>query len=989
VEVRLLRQPAVVGSAGTVTGGRLSSRRSRLLLAALALANRPLPADALADVLWPVDRPATWDVALRGAVRALRQSLLDAGSEASDLVRHTPAGYLLADGTTVDVLCLADRLHAVRTSRQADATAALEEIAGCRGDHLLPSDEGAWLETHRRRVDEVALSATELLVNAATDGELSRALTAARRAAEEFPLDERAHRVLLRGLGRAGDRAALVTAFERCRTLLGEQLGVDPSPQTVTAYLDALGDQSPSRSSGTPTWSGSFVGRQSELGAAVEALRQPGLVTVTGPGGVGKSRLAAAVMSSTDVRSRHPGGAAWVSLSTVGDDRLVAAAVARELGAASSVVDVEAVVVAELAPRGPFLLVLDACEQVVDGAASLIEALRAGCPLLRVVAASRVPLSVHGEQVVAVAGLGGSADAPGSLACELMQDRVRDAGGELRIDDSTRPLVDALLARCGGLPLAIELVAAQLADLSAADLLDHLGVTTEEPLAALVLSSYDLLDDEAALLFRRLSVLGGAVTLPIIRAVVTDERVAPVRVVRILRELTVRGLVAVDRSGARWLYRQNDEVRRVATDLLTAAGEQPAAFARLGAMLRSVLPDDPRSAPSSYQADLTTTFGPLRSYLGAALDGLADADLALEIAFRIHRYWAATSVSEGRFWLSRLLAMQRESPWRGFAEYALGYLGYWAGDTSAGAELSAGIDSLRGIADDYVARALVFLGGLDDDADQGALAVERVREAIELSRPYAVDLQVSASMGLACLLAERGDPSAEGYAADAVSLCRSGGSDEQLAATLPTAAMSCWQVGALPAAVGYVTEARKLLGDTPRIARVVMMSVAAGLALADGDAELAARTAQLADDEATAIGVGREVTLIRCLHARALLELGDLPGARQVCVAAFDAASRLTVVSPLANCLETAALLVPAVAPELVGAASVIRERGQRPTPAPLAMEVDAARMEAAWPRASGGTGIPAAVDLARRELLRAAARPADPDRPESLQGVR
>ena len=337
-------------------------------------------------------------------------------------------------------------------------------------------------------------------------------------------------------------------------------------------------------------------------------------------------------------------------------------------------------------------------------------------------------------------------------------------------------------------------------------------------------------------MFRRLAVLDGAVGLTTVREVVSGGSIQGVRVVRILRELSARGLIAVDRSGPHWRYQQDDDLHRYARELLIEAGEEAAAFARLAGAISSVLPDDARSAPAPFQDEVSGILGSIRSLFGAALEGCADTGACLELAFRLHRYFAATSVAEGRFWLSRLLAADPDSAWTPYATYALGYLSYWSGDTlDAVRELTAVVDMLEEARDSYAARALIYLAGLLDDLDRGAEAVEYVRRAIRASANFDIDLQVSAAMGMGSVLAERGDPDAAGYAQDAIELCRRGGSSEQLALAMPTAAMVCWQVGAYEQARAYIAQARPWHASTRRIARVVLLSVSAGMAMTDGD----------------------------------------------------------------------------------------------------------------------------------------------------------
>ena len=129
--------------------------------------------------------------------------------------------------------------------------------------------------------------------------------------------------------------------------------------------------------------------------------------------------------------------------------------------------------------------------------------------------------------------------------------------------------------------------------------------------------------------------------------------------------------------------------------------------------------------------------------------------------------------------------------------------------------------------------------------------MEHVRLSIEAAAPFDVDVQVSAAMGMGSVLAERVDPAAARYAGDAIALGRRAASAEQLAIALPTAAMVCWQVGALDEARAYVAEALPLHAGTQRIARVVLLSAAAGVALADGDIAAAVEYGRTADEEAS------------------------------------------------------------------------------------------------------------------------------------------
>src|SRR6185437_2925434 len=216
------------------------------------------------------------------------------------------------------------------------------------------------------------------------------------------------------------------------------------------------------------------------------------------------------------------------------------------------------------------------------------------------------------------------------------------------------------------------------------DLLDSLPPegSWRDPLRALARSSVAMLDPDEEAVFRRFAVLDGPVGLQLVRAVVSDGSLTPERVIRILRELTARGPVSVDRSGPRWRYQQDDDLHRLAGDLLVEAGEERSALTRLDTAIEALLPEDPRSPPAPYTGAVSAVLGSVRAVFGAALDGRLDPNPALRLAFRLHRYWAATNVAEGRFWLSRLLARAPAGQEVALATYALGYLGYWAGDTA-------------------------------------------------------------------------------------------------------------------------------------------------------------------------------------------------------------------------------------------------------------------------------------------------------------------
>ncbi len=432
-----------VSCEGRVLAGRaLGGRRARLALVALALTAGPLSADRLADIIWPDRQPPTWQAALRGTIRSLRASLAGIGAGGERIIVTTPSGYALASAVEVDLHQAPATLRMAGSladqGRHEAAVQVAEPLAQLEGEQLLPGEDASWLDSYRAQADAVAIEALDLIARSAgAFGDHHRAAEAGRRAVAASPLDERSHRILIRALHRGGDRAGVVLAFEACRVVLADQLGVDPAPETVDLYMTAIGAAGASGLARLPQQAPAFFGREAELAALATALGEPGLVTVAGPGGVGKSRLALQVASPAS----FAGGKSWVSLAPVSQDELVASTVAMSLGLPVGTDDPAGLLAGHFAPLGRALLVLDGCEAVIDGTASLVTSLLSLCPTLSVLVTSRMPLSVEAEAVIDVEPLPFPADLAGSAQVRLLADRARIGGAELVVDESTVPFV--------------------------------------------------------------------------------------------------------------------------------------------------------------------------------------------------------------------------------------------------------------------------------------------------------------------------------------------------------------------------------------------------------------------------------------------------------------------------------------------------------------------------------------------------------------------
>lgn len=949
--VVLVGHVAVENGGLRLEGGVLASRRSRLILAALALHPEGLASRALAEHIW-ASPPNTWSAALRGAIAALRASMEPIGLGGQGLIESTPTGWSLRSGITVDLdeaaLGLDRSERALAEGRAEACLTILDGLMPVVRGALLTEDREGWVDEVRERQARLAARALAVLAEAlAVTGRSAAAIDAARELLDRDPIDERAHRILIRALAASGDRAGAIRAFEGARSVLSDELGVDPGPELTAAYLEVLR----SGSSGTgalpePPRNG-FFGRQLEVAQLVDALRSPGLVTIVGRGGVGKSRLAlhAAHASSEFLH----GGRHWASLGDLAEPGLVPAAIASAIGASSSGDPVQGVI-ERLAPMGDALLVLDGCEHAIDAVVETALTLLQAAPQLRVLVTSRWPLGVGDERKVELEALAvpdsESPDFTRSAAVQLLADRVAGRNMQLRLDQRNAEPLRKLCERCGGIPLALELAAAQLASMAVGDLLDSLPNAASgaaDVLDALLEQSYAALGPDEAAVFRTWGVVDGALPLALVRGMVGHE-VPSGRVARLLSELADAGLVQVDRSGPRWRYNMDDQVRIFARQRVAEDGDGGPALTGLVEALRTILPADARTPPASFADAVADASDGFRTAFGAALTGGLPRQVGLELAFRLHRYWAATSLAEGRYWLDRLLDGAEPTEWTPYAAFAAGYLAYWAeGGQTALRLLESAAAGLRGIDDGFAARAMVFAGGLADDLDQPEVSLQDVRTAIELAEAAGdPNLLVTACMGLGSVLAERGDPLAVDRARRALDICAQQGSTDQLQATLATASMIAWQVGDIATAREWVAEASALLGGPLRIARVVLAIAAAGCALAEGELTRADELIDGALQDSVELGVERELPLAQALAAHIAVAKDDLPRARALALAQLDAVERLGFSYPTATALETAYLVghahdaPPSGLEPLLAAADAIRAAGSRPAPAPI-----------------------------------------------------
>jgi predicted ATPase/DNA-binding SARP family transcriptional activator len=592
------------GTAVEVPGVRL-----RALLAALALEpGRIVSRERLVDWIWGQDPPADEVNALQALVSRLRRML--------------PGGVIEADAGGYRLTVPPDAVDVSRFERLVGQARAADP--GARAD-LLRSALELWRGTAMEgvalrgsepfdaavtRLDELYLAALGDRVDAdvrlGRGGELVSELT---ELVAAHPLREGFAAALMRALAETGRRAEALTVYQRTRERLGEELGVDPSAELSalhTALLRGeLGERAEHRRTNLRAELTSFVGRDGDVAAVAGLLAGHRLVTLTGAGGSGKTRLATETARS--MLDELPDGAWLVELAPVrAGDELAQVALAaiglreQALPGAGSGGDSMERLVAAVQGRTT-LLVLDNCEHLVDAAAAFADRLLRECRRLRILATSREPLGITGEALWPVEPLalpaegGRTSDAFSSPAVRLLRDRAGAVRRDIGSDEETLSAMVRICQALDGIPLAIELAAARLRTMSLDQVARRLddrfqlltgGSRTALPrhrtLGAVVDWSWDLLSEAERALLRRLAVFSGGASLEAVERVCADEVLAGQRMLDLLTALTEKSLLVADGDGMP-RYRMLGTIREYAAQRLAEAGEtEPMRQAHLG-----------------------------------------------------------------------------------------------------------------------------------------------------------------------------------------------------------------------------------------------------------------------------------------------------------------------------------------------------------------------------------------------------------------------
>jgi predicted ATPase/DNA-binding SARP family transcriptional activator len=733
LEVREDGQPVEIGS-----------RKQRMLLAALLVTpNRIVPTETLVSLLWDDHPPASVDVTLRSLVSRIRRSLGPGGRCLQ--ARH--GGYLLRiDPGLIDAVAF-ERLAArgrasLDQGRRAEALTLLRDaLALWRGPALADIADRDVGRPTASRLEDARADATEDLV----DAELAahrpeQALHHLESQLAAHPLRERAWGQLMLGLYRLGRQADALAAYRRLRATLRDELGVEPNPHLRRLQGQILrqdpeldmSSEPPAQVTAPhnlPAALTPLVGRVDELAELDAQLSATRLLTLTGVGGAGKTRLA--LQLATDVRTRFADGAQLIELAPLTEDDRLAAEVAAALGVSSagarSPTDLDDRLGQHLHDRR-MLLVLDNCEHLVAAAARMVTAILKAGPNITVVATSREPLGVGGEVVWPVPPL--SLPPPGapdpdeldaSEAVKLFCQRARAAQVGFGLTSENAAAVAQICRRLDGIPLALELAASRMRVLGAKQIADRLddrfallsagdrtALPRHQTLHATMDWSYQLLapDEQAAL--RALAVFPASFDLAAADAVI-DTSGSP----DLLFRLVDKSVVVARRRDDEIRYELLETVRSYA-ERLSGAGETNAArcrhrehFTALVAHQRALTAN---WDSASWNHTLATEQSNFRAAITSAL-AQHDIDGALLIVNGLWSYWVWAGWAEPLDWLDRALAANagHDLVARCEATLALAALTTWweLGTPERSTQLFADARALAETADDDNCRARV------------------------------------------------------------------------------------------------------------------------------------------------------------------------------------------------------------------------------------------------------------------------------------------
>jgi predicted ATPase len=501
----------------------------------------------------------------------------------------------------------------------------------------------------------------------------------------------------MRLYARSGRPAESLRQYKRLEEILTRVLGTHPETETRRLRDDIAAGRFPPDGAGDPAvengpektaWTPrnhnlpaartSFVGRRHEMVEVKRALAMTRLLTLTGAGGSGKTRLALEV--ARDLLGAYPDGVWLVELAGLSEGTLVPPAVAGVLGVQERAGQPLTDTIGEVLRGKRMLLMLDNCEHLVEAAASLVDALLDSCPDLRILATSREALGVAGEVRCTVPAL--SVPVPGSPpavedlegydSARVFAERASGRRPGFALHSGNAVAVAEICRKLEGIPLAIELAAARTGALAVEEISGRLtdslelltdGGRTRTPrqrtLRGALDWSYELLDEPERKLFRRLSVFAGGWTLAAAEVVGAGNGLEESRIIELLSQLVDKSLVRIELTGEILRYGFLEPVRQYAREKLGQSGEAEAVRRKHAAFFLALAeeaePELRRREQVAWLRRLDNEYDNLRAVLTRSLDR-KDAELGLRLAGSLTEFWVVRGHdSDGRRWFEKLL----------------------------------------------------------------------------------------------------------------------------------------------------------------------------------------------------------------------------------------------------------------------------------------------------------------------------------------------
>jgi len=756
---------------------RLSTRKTELLLAYLVLHTESHGREKLAALFWGDSSDTQARNSLRNALAVLRKQL---GNDLIFVNRQSVSinpEYPL----WVDVL----EFETQATNYLAESNPESDQVnIELYQSNLLPDFYDEWIfplrEHYRSLFIKTLLQVTQQL---RSQSEYEKAVETARKVLMFDQANERAHQHIMFCHTALGNRNAAIKQYEACQRILMEEIGVEPEKET-TALYDWI-KQTPSeanpleaRITNLPISLTSFIGRKRELSDVKQKLSSARLLTLTGPGGSGKTRLA--LQTGTELLDSFKDGVWWVDLTVLTDRSMVSYSIARSLGVLEIPNQSLHQTLAHFLRSKHLLLIIDNCEHLIETCAHIIHFLCERCSQLTILATSRESLNVAGEQTWQVPTLflpDPQKYSPIDLLLEyegirLFVERARTASSDFIFSEQNASFVTQICSRLDGIPLAIELAAARIKLLTPEEIATRLddrfhlltnGSLTaplrHQTLQAAMDWSYDLLNDKEQRLFRSLAVFSGSWDLEATEEVCSsNDHLEKSEILDLLSSLVDKSLVIKEGAqNGRSRYRMLETIRQYAWDALTRSNEtHEVQEYHLNYYLRLVesakphlgffLPD---KEMFKWLGVLTPEHDNLRVAVNFCETSPSHAKAGLKMMGNLHWYFLLHNrLSEGRDWINKLETKEITiSPIvKAQAYLTSGFLACWQGDfASARPALERSLKFFGEINDGAgIAFSLHGLGfaanGLGEHADAGQYFGRCLQTAREIDDKWLISI---------------------------------------------------------------------------------------------------------------------------------------------------------------------------------------------------------------------------------------------------------